>query len=108
MPGGVGRGREKLPLTRLASSYQIQEIINGKARLFEDMSERRPLHWQMSRNGQFQRLIHYMFLKTNVASFRSDHNPSITLKGSDDLIVGETRNFAHTANSINSASGEKV
>src|SRR3990172_10197068 len=62
----------------------------------------------MSRNRQFQRLIHCMFLKTNVASFRSDDNPSISLKGSDDLLVGETRHFAHTDSSINSAPDEKV
>jgi hypothetical protein len=42
-----------------------------------------------------------------VASFRSDHNPSIPMKRLDDLIVRQTRNFAHTASSINSAPAEK-
>jgi len=70
------------------ASYQIQEIIDGKAGLLKDMGERRSLDRLMRRNSQFQSLIHDMFLKTNVASFRSDHDPSIPLKCSDDLIVG--------------------
>ena len=92
----------------LASSYQIQEIINGKAGLFKNMGERRSLDRLMSRNCQFQCLIHDMFLKTKVATFRSDHDPSIPLKRSDDLIVRKTWHFAHKASSINSAPGEKV
>lgn len=100
--------RFRTPALPAVFSYQIQEIINGKAGLFKDMGKCRSLDRLMSRNGQFQRLIHDMFLKTNVASFRSDHDPSIPLKCSDDLIVGETRHFAHTASSINSAPGEKV
>jgi hypothetical protein len=102
------RKRRAAEGNRVTFSYQIQEIINGNAGLFKDMGERRSLDRLMSRNCQFQRLIHDMFLKANVASFRSDHDPSIPLKCSDDLIVGETRHFVHTASSINSAPGEKV
>ncbi len=49
-----------------------------------------------------------MFVKTDMASFRPDHNPAIPLESADDLVIGKARHFARTANSISSASAEKI
>jgi hypothetical protein len=44
-----------------------------------------------------------LFVKPNVAPFLTDHYPNVTLKGSDNPIVAQTRHFGHRVISTVSA-----
>lgn len=62
----------------------------------------------MDGNGYFQSFHRCVFLKPKMASFLSYDDPSVPLKRSYDLIIGEAGKFCHTATSTVSAFGEKT
>jgi hypothetical protein len=57
----------------------------------------------MGRDNQLQYFIGKVFVKPNVAPFLTDYYPAVTLKGSDNPIVPQTRDFGHRVISTLSA-----
>jgi len=85
----------RLSSLRLCPSQQLQEHFGRKACLLEDMRQSGSFDGPMCRNNQLQDFIGKVFVKPNVAPFLTDHDPAVTLKGSDNAIVPETGDFGH-------------
>mgnify|MGYP000904163716 CR=1 FL=1 len=60
-------------------------------RLFEKVSQRRPLDRPVGRHRQLQDLAGGVLLKTDVAAALTNHHPAVTLEGVHDLAIVRAR-----------------
>jgi len=91
----------------MASLGQVNEILNIDPRLLQDMGESGSFHGTVGGNSQLESLHGCMLLESDVTALLSHDHPPITLQRTDDLVIRQTRDFAHTASSMNSALGAK-
>jgi hypothetical protein len=66
------------------------------------MSKRSSLDGPMGRDGKFQSISSSMFLKPDVTSLLPYHDSFVFLQNANHLVVGKTRDDAHTASSMTS------
>lgn len=84
---------------------EFEEILDGKTGLLEDMSQCRTLDWSVSGNRQLESFLREMLLEPNVTAPLPNHDPSVALQCSEDLLVAKAGNLGHTAISSTSLFG---
>ena len=87
----------------VAALRHIYELVNSYPGLLQDVRRRGSFHGTMGWNGKFEGLSRCVFLETDMAPFLPHDNPSVPLKCSDDPIIGQLGNLAHTVTSTCSA-----
>lgn len=68
-------------------SEERPKFCHADSRIFQDVCQCRALDWRVRWNGKFERLFLKMLLKTYVTASLSHHDPTVALKGADNLIV---------------------
>lgn len=64
------------------------EFFDGQSCLLKNVRKGSPFNGPVSGNSQFEGFCGGMLLQSDVASFLSYHDPSVSLKRPDNLIVG--------------------